>query len=109
MSPRRLRRLLATELALLPSRCQLPIPVAVNLRLASGQHILWRDVADGTVQADVAVMLDVACTRRSASSSESVFPGGCTRALATCASARFSGSIGDSRAKFGHASFQRFE
>jgi hypothetical protein len=59
MSPRRLPRLLATELALLPSRCQLPIPFAVKLLLTCGQHILRRDVADGTVQADVVVMLDL--------------------------------------------------
>src|SRR5258708_26088038 len=52
--------LLATELALLPGRCQLPVPFAVNLLLASGQQILRRDVAYGTVQADVVVMLDVA-------------------------------------------------
>ena len=40
---------------------------------------------------------------------KAVFPVGCTRSLATCASARSSRSIGDSRAKFGHASCQRFE
>ena len=32
----------------------------MDLRLTSGQHVLRRDVADGTSQADVVVMLDVA-------------------------------------------------
>jgi hypothetical protein len=41
-------------------RFQFPIPVDLNLLLASGQHILRRDIADGTVQADALVMLDLA-------------------------------------------------
>jgi hypothetical protein len=44
---------------MLPSRCQLSIPFGVDLLLAAGEHVLRRDVADGTVQADVVVMLDV--------------------------------------------------
>ena len=32
----------------------------MNLVLASGEHVLRSDVADGTVQADVVVMFDVA-------------------------------------------------
>lgn len=51
--------LLPTGLPLPPSCCQLPVAFAVNLLLAPGQHILRRDIADGTVQADVVVMLDV--------------------------------------------------
>jgi pyruvate/2-oxoglutarate dehydrogenase complex dihydrolipoamide dehydrogenase (E3) component len=34
---------------------------------------------------------------------------GCTLSLATCASARFSRSIGDSTVKFGHASYHKCE
>ncbi len=51
---------LATNLPLLPRRLQLPIPVGVNLLLTPGEHVLRRDVADRTVQADVVVMLDLA-------------------------------------------------
>jgi len=31
----------------------------MNILLASGKHVLRRDVADGTVQANVVVVLDV--------------------------------------------------
>ena len=51
---------LATNLPLLPHRLQLPIPVGVDLLLTPGEHVLRRDVADRTVQADVVVMLDIA-------------------------------------------------
>jgi hypothetical protein len=51
--------LLPTGLPLPPSCCQLPVAFAVNLLLASGQHILRYEIADGTAQADVGVMLDV--------------------------------------------------
>jgi hypothetical protein len=50
---------LATNLPLLPGRFQLPIPLGVDLLLTPGEHVLRRDVADGAVQADVVVMLDV--------------------------------------------------
>jgi hypothetical protein len=33
--------------------------VGPNLLLMPGEHILWRDVADGAVQTDVVVMLCV--------------------------------------------------
>jgi hypothetical protein len=56
-------------------RFQFPIPVDLNLLLASGQPILRCDIADGTVQADVVVMLDVALNQAQASSSESGVPG----------------------------------
>ena len=56
--------LLPTHLPVMPSCCQLPVAFAVNLLLATGQHILWRDIADGTVQTDVAVMLDVTLHQR---------------------------------------------
>ena len=45
--------LLPMDLPLPPSCCQLPVAFAVNPLLASGQHILRRDIADGTVQADI--------------------------------------------------------
>ena len=50
---------LATILPLLPCRLQLPIPVGLNFLLMPGEHVLWRDVADGAVQTDVVVMLYV--------------------------------------------------
>ncbi len=40
---------------------------------------------------------------------KAVFQVGCSRSLATCASARFSRSIGDSRVTFAQASCRRFE
>lgn len=39
---------------------QLPIPLGVELRLTPGEHVCWRDVADGAVPADVVVVPDVA-------------------------------------------------
>jgi hypothetical protein len=48
--------LLATTLPLLPRRLQLPISPGLDLPLTPGEHVLPRDVADGTVQADVAAM-----------------------------------------------------
>jgi hypothetical protein len=66
--------LLAANPPLLPSRCQLPVAFGVNVFLPSGEHIPRRDVADGTVQADVVVMFDVTL-RRCASPSESGVPG----------------------------------
>ena len=55
-----LRDTLAEILPLFPRRFQLPVPFGVNLMLATGEHILRRDIADGTVQAGLIVMLDVA-------------------------------------------------
>ena len=46
-------------LALLPGGFQLAVAFRVDFLLTPRQHILRRDVADGTVQADVVVMLDV--------------------------------------------------
>jgi hypothetical protein len=54
------RSLLPTNLPLLSLRLQLPIPTGVDLLLTPGEHVLWRDVANRAVQADVVVMLDVA-------------------------------------------------
>jgi hypothetical protein len=51
--------LLATNPPLMPGLCQLSVSFSMNLLLAPGKHILRRDVADGTVQTEVAVMLDV--------------------------------------------------
>ena len=41
---------LAAILPLFPRRLQLPIPVGLNLLLMPGEHVLWRDVADGAVR-----------------------------------------------------------
>src|ERR1051326_433339 len=59
-APRPSRPLLPTNLPLFTRCLQLPIPLGVDLRLTTGEHVLRRDEADGTVQADVVVMLDVA-------------------------------------------------
>src|SRR6202167_616446 len=53
------RGLLAVTLALLSGGFQLAVAFGVDFLLTPRQHILRRDVADGTVQADVVVMLDV--------------------------------------------------
>ena len=53
------RGLLAVTLALLSGGFQLAVAFRVDFLLTPRQHILRRDVADGTVQADVVVMLDV--------------------------------------------------
>ncbi len=33
-----------------PRGFQLPIPLGLNLLLMPGERVLWRDVADGTIQ-----------------------------------------------------------
>jgi len=43
----------------LPRRLQLPIALGLNLPLMPGEHVLWRDVADGAVQSNDVVMRDV--------------------------------------------------
>ena len=53
------RCLLAVTLALLSGGFQFAVAFRVDFLLTPRQHILRRDVADGTVQADVVVMLDV--------------------------------------------------
>jgi hypothetical protein len=45
-----LRDPLAAILPLFPRRLQLPIPLGLNLLLMPGEHVLWRDVADGAVR-----------------------------------------------------------
>ena len=75
--PRRSSRgLPATNLALFTRLLQLPIPLDVDLRVTPGEHVLRRDVADGTIQADVVVMLDVDAGHLPAKAG---FPAGCTR------------------------------
>ena len=54
------RRPLAAILPLFLRRVQLPIPSGMNRLLSSSEHVLWRDVANGAVQANVVVMLNVA-------------------------------------------------
>ena len=51
---------LPTNLALFSRLLQLPIPLGMYLLLTPGEHVLRCDVADGTIQADVVVVLDVA-------------------------------------------------
>ncbi len=51
--------LLATNLPLLPPRLQLPVALCVDLLLPPSQHVLRLDVARGTVQSDVVVVVDV--------------------------------------------------
>ena len=53
------RRPLAAILPLFLRRVQLPMPLGLNLLLVPGEHVLWSDVADGTVQANVVVMLHI--------------------------------------------------
>jgi hypothetical protein len=59
------RSLLAMNLPLLSRRLQLPIPLGMNLVLTPVEHVLRSDVARGTAQADVVVMLDVALHKTS--------------------------------------------
>ena len=54
------RGLLAVTLALLSGGFQLAVAFRVDFLLTPRQHVLRRDVAGGTVQADVVVMLHVA-------------------------------------------------
>jgi hypothetical protein len=53
---------LAAILPLFPCRLQFPIPVGLNLLLMPGEHVLWRDIADGAVQTDVVELLYVSST-----------------------------------------------
>jgi len=53
------RGLLAAILPLFPRPLQLPIPLGLNLLLMPGEHVLRRDVADGTVPTDVIAMVYV--------------------------------------------------
>ena len=74
------RGLLAAILPLFPRRVQLPIPLGLNLLLMPGEHVLWRDVADGAVQTTRCSNArrnpppDAAHLRATAA-----FQGGCTR------------------------------
>jgi hypothetical protein len=52
------RGLLTTNLALLSGLIQLPIPRGMDLLLTPDEHVLRRDVANRTVQANVVVMAD---------------------------------------------------
>jgi hypothetical protein len=49
------RGLLTTNLALFSGLLQLPIPLGMDLLLTPGEHVLRRDVANRTVQANVVV------------------------------------------------------
>src|SRR5215467_12594273 len=54
------RGLLPTNLPLFSRLLQLPISLGMDLLLTPGEHVLRRDVTDGTVQADMVVLLHVA-------------------------------------------------
>src|SRR5207244_7347305 len=54
------RGLLPTNLTLFSRLLQLPISLSMDLLLAAGEHVLRCDVANGTVQADIVVMSNVA-------------------------------------------------
>jgi hypothetical protein len=49
----------AAELVLQGRLLQLPVALSMDLRMSAREHVLRRDVANCTVQADVVVMLDV--------------------------------------------------
>jgi len=51
------RGLLPVNLPLFSRLLQLPISLGMDLLLTPGEHVLRRDVTDGTVQADIVVML----------------------------------------------------
>ena len=95
------RRLLPMDLTLFSCLLQLSISLIMDLLLTAGEHVLRRDIANGTVQADTVVMFHVALHQppRVLPATEA-FPAGCTLLLAICANVRFFRSIGDSRAKF---------
>jgi hypothetical protein len=69
------RNLLPANLPLFSRHLQLPIPLGVDLPPTPGEHVLRGDVANRAVQANTVVMLDVASTRRRASSSDNGVPG----------------------------------
>src|SRR6516164_9993699 len=52
--------LLPTNLTLFSCLLQLPISLSMDLLLTAGELVLRRDIADGTVQADIVVMFHVA-------------------------------------------------
>jgi len=53
------RGLLATNPPVFPHRLQLSVPLGLNLLLMPGEHVLGRDVSDGSIQAHIVVMLHV--------------------------------------------------
>src|SRR6516162_7698304 len=54
------RGLLPTNLTLFSCLLKLPISLSMDLLLTAGEHVLRRDVANSTVQADIVVMFHVA-------------------------------------------------
>ncbi len=54
------RGLLPTSLRLFSCPLKLPISLSMDLVLTAGEHVLRRDVANGTLQADIVVMFHVA-------------------------------------------------
>jgi hypothetical protein len=73
----------------------------MDLLLTAGEHVFRRDVANGTIPADIVVMFHVALRQPPRIlQRQRRFPDGCTLLLAICANVRFFRSIGDSRVKF---------
>jgi hypothetical protein len=91
--------LLAADLPLLPRLLQLTVALRLDLLLTAGEYILRRDVANGSVQADIVVMSHVALHQPHLQAT-AAFPAGCTLLLAIFANVQFFRSIGDSKAKF---------
>jgi hypothetical protein len=56
----RSRSLLPTNLPLFSRYLQLSIPLGVDFPLVTGEHVLWRDVANRAVQANIVITFDVA-------------------------------------------------
>jgi len=84
-----------------PRLIQLPVSLGVDLLLTPGENVLRRDVANGTVQADIVVMFHLALNQPPRHPpATAAFPAGCTLLFAICANVQFFRSIGDSKAKF---------
>ena len=57
LSDRSSRGLLPTNVPLFSCFFYLAISLSMDLLLTPGEHVIWRDAANGTVQADIVVML----------------------------------------------------
>jgi hypothetical protein len=77
--------LLTAQSPLLARILQFPIARRVDLGLPPCEHILRRDVADGAVQANVVVMLDIPLnqTSRIIEGQRRSGPDGCNRRMST--------------------------
>jgi hypothetical protein len=91
---------LATNLPLFPRGFQLPIPLGVDLLLTPVEHVHRRGVADGTIQADVVVMLDLALHQTPRIVQRQWRSGRMHSSLSDWCQRSIFRSIGDSREKF---------